>query len=52
MLGNYYQNLLMISRNNEGQIPINDECFNTKTDQKNYKSIKDIYMKFVFEKNK
>ena len=50
MLGNNYQNTLMISRNNEGQIPINEECFMTKIEQKNYKSIKDIYKKFVFEK--
>lgn len=50
MLGNNYQNMLMISRNSEGQIPINEECFKTKIEQKNYKSIKDIYSNFVFER--
>lgn len=50
MLGNYYQNMLMISRNNEGQIPLNEECFMSKLEQKNYSKIKDIYNKFVFER--
>lgn len=50
MLGNNYQNILMISRNSEGQIPINKDCFTTKLEQKNYSPIKDIYHNYIFEK--
>ena len=50
MLGNNYQNLLMISRNSDGLIPINKECFLTKAEQKNYSPLKEIYKQFVFEK--
>ena len=51
MLGNNYQNTLMISRNNDGQIPINTDCFMAKMQQKNYEPIMSIYDKFVFENN-
>lgn len=50
MLGNKYQNLLMISKCSDGQIPINKECFDAKTEQKNYSEIKNIYSHYVFEK--
>lgn len=48
MLGNKYQNMLMISKMNEGQIPVNETCFKEKTSGKNYKEINNIYKKFVF----
>jgi len=50
MLGNNYQNTLMISRSSDGQIPINKDCFETKLEQKNYAAIKNIYSKYKFEK--
>lgn len=50
MLGNVYQNTLMISKCSDGQIPINSTCFNEKISQKNYSAIKDIYSDFVFER--
>lgn len=50
MLGNNYQNTLMISRCSDGQIPINKDCFETKLEQKNYAAIKNIYSKYKFEK--
>ena len=50
MLGNVYQNTLMISKCSDGQIPINSECFKEKISQKNYTSVDGIYSKFVFEK--
>jgi len=50
MLGNAYQNTLMISKCNDGQIPINETCFNEKISQKNYSAIKEIYTDFVFER--
>lgn len=49
MLGNAYQNTLMITKCSDGHIPINETCFNEKTDQKNYTPVKDIYRNFVFE---
>ena len=49
MLGNAYQNELMISRCNDGQIPINKICFEEKTSQKNLAPIGAIYDRFVFE---
>ncbi len=50
MLGNKYQNMLMISKMNEGQIPVNETCFKEKISGKNYKEINNIYKKFVFYK--
>ncbi len=50
MLGNAYQNTLMISKCTDGQIPINSTCFTEKINQKNYSAIKDIYKDFVFVK--
>lgn len=50
MLGNNYQNTLMISRCSDGQIPVNKDCFEAKLEQKNYSEIKNIYSKYKFEK--
>ena len=50
MLGNNYQNILMISHASDGQIPINKECFKTKISQKNYAPIEDIYQNYYFGK--
>lgn len=50
MLGNAYQNTLMVSRCNEGQLPVNETCFKEKTAGKNYKGMDGLYQKFVFEK--
>ena len=49
MLGHSYQNMLMISNCNDGQIPVNKECFDEKISQKHLSSLKDIYKNFVFE---
>lgn len=49
MLGNSYQNALMITKNNEGQIPINATCFSKKIESKHLSPINDIYEHFVFE---
>ncbi|MBR6377359.1 MAG: serine/threonine protein kinase [Oscillospiraceae bacterium] len=48
MLGNRYQNLLMISMNAEGQIPVNRECFGDKTAQQNYGALQEIYKNYYF----
>lgn len=50
MLGNNYQNLLMISRCSDGQIPINETCFDTKTSQNNYAVLDDIIRNYTFIK--
>lgn len=50
MLGNVYQNTLMISECNDGQIPVSSICFESKLEAKNLAAIKEIYTKFVFEK--
>ena len=50
MLGNVYQNYLMISECSDGQIPVNPICFETKLQSKNLASISGIYSKFVFER--
>jgi len=57
MLGNVYQNTLMVSRGVDSknglcgwEIPINKECFEEKTSQKYYATIKDIYKDFSFKK--
>lgn len=49
MLGHSYQNTLMISNCNEGQIPINKESFKEKISQGNLSAIEDIYKKFSFK---
>ena len=49
MLGNVYQNTLMVSRCSDGQIPVNQECFRTKIESKTLKPVIEIYKKFTFE---
>lgn len=49
MLGNSYQSALMITKCNEGQIPVNKTCFNTKIESKYLAPISGIYEKFVFD---
>lgn len=49
MLGNVYQSYLMISECNDGQIPVNAICFESKIQSKYLASISEIYQKFVFE---
>lgn len=51
MLGNVYQSTLMISKCNDGQIPVDRTCFSAKiAQQQNYAAIEDIYDKFVFSR--
>lgn len=50
MLGNVYQNYLMISECNDGQIPVNAISFETKLQSKYLASIKNTYKNFVFER--
>lgn len=50
MLGNVYQNYLMISECSEGQIPLNAICFESKLEYDDWKPMKDIYQKFVFDR--
>lgn len=49
MLGNVYQNYLMISECNDGQIPVNSICFESKTESKYLSPISKIYQNFVFD---
>lgn len=48
MLGNSYQNILMVSSSSQGQIPICKECFMTKASQSNYEGLLKVYNNFVF----
>ena len=50
MLGNVYQNYLMIGECNDGQIPVNAICFEAKLESKYLAAISDIHRKFVFER--
>ena len=52
MLGNSYQSALMITKSNEGQIPLNETCFNTKIESKYLAPIREIYERFVFDAGK
>lgn len=49
MLGNVYQNYLMISECNDGQIPVNPISFEAKIQSKYLAPIAKIHQKFVFE---
>ena len=49
MLGNNYQNMLMISYCNDGQLPLNKECFAEKAEQKYWEPLKEIKNSFVIE---
>lgn len=48
MLGNVYQNYMMISECNDGQIPVNKICFESKIESKYLAAISEIYENFVF----
>lgn len=48
MYGNVYQSYLMISECNDGQIPVNEKCFQSKIESKYHKGIGEIYDKFTF----
>ena len=50
MMGNVYQNMMMISMSSEGQIPINTKTFDEKTQQNYYAPIKKIKDNIVFER--
>ena len=50
MLGYSYQNLLMITEATDGQLPVNGMAFIEKTSKGYYEPLKDIYGKFVFER--
>ena len=49
MLGHPYQNTLMISKCNDGQIPLNADSFQEKIGQMQYRPIGELYTNFVFE---
>ncbi len=48
MLGNVYQNTLMITKSSDGQIPLNKTAFEEKTSQSALVPLKKIHDKFVF----
>lgn len=50
MLGNSYQSTLMITKCNEGQIPVNEICFHSKLESRYLAPMEKIYQHFVFEK--
>ena len=49
MLGNVYQNTLMISRCSDGQLPVNDTTFKAKIEEGNLSCLKSVYKNFKFE---
>ena len=51
MLGNVYQSYMMVSKCNDGQIPVNQICFETKIESQYLSPIKEVYDKFVFERS-
>ena len=50
MLGNVYQQYLMIKEASDGQIPINKVCFEEKIQSRILEPIKDIYESFTFSR--
>ena len=50
MLGNKYQNMLMISRCSDGQIPVNAECYDSKAESTYYATLKETKNKYYFTK--
>ena len=50
MLGNVYQNYLMISECNDGQIPVNKLSFESKVQSRYLSGMSETYKKFVFER--
>ena len=52
MLGNVYQNYLMISEASDGQIPVNPTCFESKIESKYLSPLKNIHESFKFKKGR
>ena len=50
MLGNVYQQYLMIKEASDGQIPINKVCFEEKIQSRILEPVKDIYESFTFSR--
>ena len=50
MLGNVYQQYLMVKEASDGQIPVNKECFAEKIKIRNLTPIEEIYDSFSFER--
>ncbi len=50
MLGNAYQNTLMISGCSDGQLPVNKTCFEEKIKAKNLTPIDEVYRNYLFER--
>lgn len=50
MLGNVYQSYLMITECNDGQIPVNAICFESKVQSKYLAPLSEICHKFVFDR--
>jgi hypothetical protein len=50
MLGNVYQNTLMVSKCNDGQIPVNSICFHEKIESRYLAPIEQLYENFIFER--
>ena len=50
MLGNVYQQYLMIKKASDGQIPLNAVCFNEKIHSHILEPVSGIYESFVFER--
>lgn len=48
MLGSVYQNTLMVSQCNDGQIPVNEAVFHTKLDNRALKALEEVYRQFRF----
>ncbi|MCQ2516507.1 MAG: serine/threonine-protein kinase [Saccharofermentans sp.] len=51
MLGNVYQNALMVSYCNDGQLPINNTCFQDKIANSDLACLINVYQNFVFDTN-
>lgn len=48
MLGSVYQNTLMVSQCNDGQIPVNETVFHAKLENRSLTALEDIYRQFRF----
>lgn len=50
MLGNVYQNTLMISEAFDGELPINETCLMAKLETRYLQPLKEIYRRILFER--
>ena len=48
MLGSNYQNMLMVTQCNDGQIPLNETVFHAKLENRALKALEEIYRDFRF----